>query len=155
MLGATGPNGEPGLDGLVGIAKSYNSICESVTGGVKDNFSPIFNSILGPGSAKLNTIKQKIDSQVINFININTSRTGTGSEFIAELTSHINTINTSATDITNLITNDNSAYTNANQTIRNYSVGNMLISSSNDPCFTEKLINTISSLSMKEKLSNL
>jgi len=155
VLGATGPNGEPGLNGLVGTAKAYNSICESVTGGVKDNFSPIFNSILGPGSAKLNTIKQKIDNQVINFININSSRTGTGSGFITELTAHISNINTSATNITNLITSDNSAYTNANQTIQNYNVGNMLISSSNDPCFTEKLINNISSLSMKEKLSSL
>ena len=36
-LSAAGPSGEPGINGLIGTAKSYNSICESMTGGTEDN----------------------------------------------------------------------------------------------------------------------
>ena len=155
VLGATGPSGEPGLNGLIGIAKAYNSVCESVTGGTKDNFSPIFNSILGPGSAQLNTEKQKIVNRVKNFILTHQSLGSANSGFNVELAGHITTVKASKDIVATLITNDNSAYDTASLTVRNYNLGNVLMSGSNDPCFTDKLISHIASSSMKEKLDNM
>ena len=152
-LGATGPSGEPGLNGLVGMAKSYNSVYESVTGGNEDNFSQIFGSILGIGEAKLNNTKQRLTNEVEGFVSINSKRVSADARFNAELSTHISSVNSFSTDISNLIINDNSAYETASRSIRNYNIGNILINSSDDPCFTGRLIDRIASKSMKEKIN--
>lgn len=155
VLGATGPSGEPGIAGLLGIAKSYNSICESLTGGTKDNFSSIFNSILGPGSFKLDRTRDILTNEVKNFVQINRSLSESNGTFNAELSTHVTTVNSLSTDISVMITTDNSAFETATNTVINYNVGNALITGSSDPCFTGKLIDKIASGSMKEKLNGL
>lgn len=155
ILGATGPSGEPGLAGLLGIAKSYNSICESLTGGTKDNFSSMFNSILGPGSFKLDRTRDRLNTEVKNFVQINRSLSESNGTFNAELSTHVTTVNSLSTDISGMITTDNSAFETATNTVRNYNIGNVLIAGSSDPCFTGKLMDKIASASMKEKLNGL
>jgi len=154
-MGATGPSAEPGLAGLLGIAKAYNAVCESVTGGTKDNFSPIFNSILGPGSFKLGRAEDKIVNEVKHFVSIHRARASADSQFNTEIATHVTTVNGLSTDITGMITTDNASYETATQTIRNYNLGNSLITSSTDPCFTGKLMEKIASSSMKEKIDRL
>ena len=153
-LGAVGPSGEPGINGLIGTAKTYNSVCESLTGGVEDNFSKLFGSILGLGEYILNTRKENMNGIVLNFVNINSSRSSADSAFNTELAVHIATINTIATDVSELITDDNSAYDTANQTTRNYSIGNILMDNS-DPCFTGKLLDKIASPAAKDRINDL
>ena len=119
-LGSTGPSAEPGLAGLLGIARAYNSVCESVTGGTEDNFSPIFNSILGPGSYKMDRTKDKITNEVKHFVSIHRARASADSQFNTELAIHVATVNALSTEITNLITTDNSSYETATQTVRNF-----------------------------------
>jgi len=155
VLGATGPSAEPGLVGLLGVAKAYNSICESVTGGTKDNFSPIFNSILGPGSFKLGRAKDIIDNQIKTFVERESSRGASSDSFNAELATHVTKVNSLSTDITGLITTDNASYETATQIVRNYNIGVSLLASSSDPCFTGKLVDRIASNSMKEKLGSI
>lgn len=154
-LGATGPSGEPGIAGLIGIAKAYNSVCESVTGGTEDNFSPIFNSILGPGNFKLNRAEEKTTTEVKHFVSIHRGIAEANSTFNTQLAVQVSTVNSLSTDIAGLITTDNSAFETATQTIRNYNLGNALLLSSLDPCFTGKLIEKIASSSMKEKLDSI
>ncbi len=151
-LGATGPSAEPGLSGLLGVAKAYNTVCESVTGGTKDNFSPLFNSILGPGEFKLNRAEEKITTEVKHFVSIHRGLAEANSIFNTQLAVQVSTVNSLSTDIGGLITTDNSSFETANQTVRNYNIGNALVASSSDPCFTGKLVDRISSGSMKEKL---
>tara|TARA_R110000824_G_scaffold392175_2_gene590406 strand:- start:3149 stop:3889 length:741 start_codon:yes stop_codon:yes gene_type:complete len=153
-LGATGPSGEPGLNGLIGIAKAYNSVCESMTGGTEDNFSPVFNSVLGQGSSQLDTEKNIVEDAKV-FIQINLSLASANSGFNTGLATHVISIKTSRDVVTKLITDDNSAYNNAQNTVRDYNLGNVLMNSSNDPCFTGKLVEEIATSSLKEKLDGL
>ncbi len=154
-LTASGPSAEPGINGLVGTARTYNSICESLTGGIEDNFSPLFNSILGPGNAKLNSISQDIDNKVTNFVNIHASRSSGDSQFNTERDAHIAIINTAASTVLSMVTKDNNAYHAANDAVMKYSAGNILLDSQNDPCFTGRLIEKIASKSVKEKIEGL
>ena len=154
-MDASGPSGEPGIIGLIGTAKSYNSICESLTGGTEDNFSKLFGSVVGPGKYVLDTGKSELNSSVLNFVNYNSSRESADSAFNTERNGHITSINSVATNVASLITDDNLAYLTANQTIRNYSIGNILFDSVNDPCFTGKLLDEIASPSTKDMLNDL
>jgi hypothetical protein len=153
-LGATGPSGEPGLNGLIGIARAYNSICESMTGGVEDNFSPVFNSVLGQGSSQLDTEKNIVDGAK-TFVQTNISLGSAYTEFNTELAQHISSIQASQNIVAKLITSDNTAYDTAQNTVRDYNLGNVLMNSSNDPCFTGRLVKEISSSVLKDKLDGL
>ena len=153
-LGATGPSGEPGLVGLIGIAKAYNSVCESMTGGVEDNFSSVFSSILGQGSSRIDKEKD-IVRKTKSFVQTNISLSGAYTDFNTELAEHITSIKTSKDIIAKLITDDNQSYDTAQSTVRNYNLGNILFNSSNDPCFTGKLVERISSSPIKEKLDGM
>ena len=153
-LGATGPSGEPGLNGLIGIAKAYNSVCESMTGGTKDNFTPVFDSILGPGSSKIKREKEIIENVKI-FVRNNSSLGSATTPFNTELANHITSVKASKDVIQKLITDDNASYDNAQTTVRNYNLGNELFSSKNAPCFTGKLFDSIGSPVVKEKLNTL
>ena len=154
-LSAAGPSGEPGINGLIGTAKSYNSICESMTGGTEDNFSKLFGTIVGPGKYVLDTSKNKLNNSVLNFVNNNSHRSSADSAFNTSRSTHITSINNIASDINSLVSEDNLAYSTANNTIRNYSIGSILIDSLNDPCFTGRLLDEIASPSTKDNLNDL
>ena len=101
----------------------------------------------------MNNTKQRLTNEVEGFVSINSKRVSADARFNAELSTHISSVNSFSTDISNLIINDNSAYETASRSIRNYNIGNILINSSDDPCFTGRLIDRIASKSMKEKIN--
>tara|TARA_R100000995_G_scaffold82558_1_gene56628 strand:+ start:268 stop:1011 length:744 start_codon:yes stop_codon:yes gene_type:complete len=154
-LDASGPSGEPGINGLIGVANSYNSIVESMTGGTEDNFSPVFGSILGPGEFITNESKQKMNNSILHFINSNASLESGSDSFTSQRDSHISTINTISSNVSSLVTTDNLTYKKASDTIRNFGIGNMIIDSINDPCFSGTLMKKIASPIIKDKLNDL
>mgnify|MGYP005816964443 CR=1 FL=1 len=147
-LTLSGPAGEPGLDGLMGIATAHNAVYESMTGGTEDNYSLLFNSILGPSKSELNSIEQLMSGDIANYVRTDLPDDDSDALYTASVTQ-------SKTALETLITNDNTAYSNATQTLKKYNLGNALISSVNDPCFNGTIVDKVASQLIKEKLNAL
>ncbi|MBC8442905.1 MAG: hypothetical protein H8D80_01810 [Proteobacteria bacterium] len=157
-LDSLGPNDEPGLLGLYGIASAFNSAQESMIGGVVDNFSEVFNSILGPADSAIKNVTDSINNKITNFITDNIGVTSgdypVGFETkLAELTSEISGANT---NLGTLISTDNSNYSTASNYVKKFGLGNMILGSQSDPCFGGNLMkNVVCNSSLQQKINEL
>jgi|15BtaG_2_1085339.scaffolds.fasta_scaffold00083_21 hypothetical protein len=153
-LNALGPNNEPGFMGLYGIASANNNARESILEKNEDNFSPIFNSILGPASSVLNSVNDTINNSVKDLISLNLGVTSSGypGGFTSAVAEVQTLINDASTSVANLITEDNSSYTSALRYVEKFSLGNMIMSSTQDPCFGGKCMDSVLTPGVKAKL---
>lgn len=153
-LNALGPNDEPGFMGLYGIASANNTARESILEKNEDNFSPIFNSILGPASSVLNSVNDTINNSVKDLISLNLGVTSGGypDGFTSAVAGVQTLINDASSSVANFITEDNSSYTSALRYVEKFSLGNMIMSSTQDPCFGGKCMDSVLTPGVKSKL---
>ena len=156
-LNALGPNDEPGFMGLYGIASANNTARESIEEKNEDNFSPIFNSILGPASSVLNSVNDTINNSVKDLISLNLGVTSSGANqypdgFTSAVAEVQTLISDASTSVANFITEDNSSYTSALRYVEKFSLGNMIMSSTQDPCFGGKCMDSVLTPGVKAKL---
>ena len=157
-LNSLGPNDEPGLLGLYGIASAFNSAKESMVGGVVDNFSTVFNSILGPADSTIKNATDSINNKITDFIVDNIGVTSgsypVGFETkLAELTSEISG---ASSGLGTLISTDNANYSTASNYVKKFALGNVILGSQSDPCFGGHLMkNVVCNSSIQQKLDEL
>ena len=157
-LDSLGPNDEPGLLGLYGIASAHNSAKETMVGGVVDNFSNVFGSILGPADAAIQSATNTIENGIINFIQDNLGVTSGGYPvgFEDTLSNFTTEMAGASSGIGTLISNDNSAYSSALSYVKRFSLGNMVLGSQSDPCFGGHLIKgVVANSDVQQKLNAL
>jgi len=141
----------PGLAGLQQVAQTYNSLKETFrdpTQAAKDNYSPIFNSLFGPGNDLMRSMTSLVNGDVGNFLS--NYPTGSGPEAIQEVTRLGTEILELQSDVTNLINDDNLQYEFALDFIAKHTVGLSVLQMLDDPCFGQKLLQQIGSPSFKE-----
>jgi len=156
-LTALGPNDEPGFMGLYGIASANNTARESILEKNEDNFSPVFNSILGPASSVLNSVTDTINNSVKDLISLNLGVTSSGANeypegYTASVAEVQTLISAAASSVANFISADNSSYTSALRYVEKFSLGNMIMSSTQDPCFGGKCMDNVLTPGVKAKL---
>ena len=157
-LNSLGPNDEPGLLGLYGIASAFNSAQESMVGGVVDNFSEVFNSILGPADSAIKNATDSINNKITDFIVDNIGATSGSYPVgfqtkLAELTSEISG---ASSGLGTLISTDNSNYSTASNYVKKFALGNVILGSQSDPCFGGNLMkNVVCNSSIQQKLDEL
>ena len=141
-LNSLGPNDEPGLLGLYGIASAFNSAQESMIGGGIDNFSDVFGSILGPADSAIKSVTSTLENGISNFIQQHSGVTSgsypTG--FTSELNDFTTNVSGSSADLGTLISGDNTKYSNALGYVKKFSLGNVILGSQSEPCFGGHLI---------------
>jgi len=157
-LDSLGPNDEPGLLGLYGIASAFNSAQETMIGGVVDNFSQVFGSILGPADAAIKSATDTIENSITSFIQDNLGVTSGNYPvgFEDTLSNFTTEIAGASSGLGTLINSDNSAYSSALSYVKKFSLGNMVLGSQNDPCFGGHLIKgVVTNSNLQQKLNAL
>tara|TARA_Y100000296_G_C5130998_1_gene235556 strand:+ start:184 stop:948 length:765 start_codon:yes stop_codon:yes gene_type:complete len=157
-IGALGPNDEPGLLGLYGIASAFNSAQETMVGGVVDNFSQVFGSILGPADSAIKSVTDTIENSISLFIqdNLGVSSGNYPVGFVDNLNNFTTEIAGASAGLGTLINNDNAAYSSALNYVEKFGLGNMVLGSQNDPCFGGHLIKgVVANSNLQQKLNDL
>jgi len=150
--GFGGIQGEyPGLAGLQQVAQTYNTLKETFRDpaqAAQDNYSPIFNSLFGPGNDLIRSGQSLVEGDVANFMtNFPTgSEPGVGGE-LAALGAQISELQS---NVTNLINDDNLQYEFAVDFIAKNTVGLSVLQMLDDPCFGTRLLEKIGSSNLKE-----
>ena len=144
-LNAIGPDYEPGFSGLYGIASSFNSVKETMEEKNEDNFSQIFHSILGPSESALNSVSDVMNNKIVDFIALNVGVTSSNypEGFTSEAAALNAHVSSTASQLTSFITQDNNYYSTAINYLDKFSLGNMLMSGKQDPCFGGKMIDIV------------
>lgn len=149
--GGYGPGGiqgeYPGLAGLHSIASQVNTLKNSLKDpleAAKDHYSPIFNSLFGPGDDMMRSVKSLMDGDVANFltnfpIDGDTSGIGALGSKIGELQSNI----------TQLINDDNLSYEAALDFVLKKTVGFSVLNMLEQPCAGSKLLEKIAGGDLK------
>jgi len=157
-LDSLGPNDEPSLLGLYGIASAFNSAQESMIGGVVDNFSDVFGSILGPANSAIKSATDTLENGIYNFIQQH-SGVSSGSYpggFTDALSNFTTKMSGSSSNIGTLISGDNTKYSNALGYVKKFSLGNVVLGSQSDPCFGGNLIKgVVVNSNVRQKLDAL
>lgn len=138
-FGIGGASGEfGGIASLAGIASAYNSGKEMLSDpgqALEDHFSPIFNSVLGPGNDSMGTLQNLMEGDVLSFIE----------EF--PLGGNINAIASQiggiASGVQNLMDGDLNAYVGAVDYLAKQALGISVLDFYMDPCFLTKLMGSI------------
>lgn len=149
--GAYGPGGiqgeYPGLAGLHSIATQVNTLKNSLKDplqAAKDHYSPIFNSLFGPGDDMIRSVQSLMDGDVANFL---TNFPNDGNlDGLDQLGSQISGLQS---NITNLINDDNLSYEAALDFVLKKSVGFSVLDMLEQPCLGKKLFDKIAGGDLK------
>jgi len=149
--GAYGPGGiqgeYPGLAGLHSLATQVNTLKNSLKDplqAAKDHYSPIFNSLFGPGDDMIRSVQSLVDGDVSNFLtNFPFDQDTSG---LVELGSKVSDLQS---NITNLINDDNLAYEAALDFVLKKTVGFSVLSMLEQPCLGKKLFDKIAGGDLK------
>jgi hypothetical protein len=153
-LSAIGPSDEPGFLGLYGIASANNSAKETMEEKNEDNFSPVFNSILGAASFTLKTSTETITNTIQDFISLHNGVTsGDYPEgFVENVGSLTTNVSGTSSQLNSMISQDNSSYSSALSYVERFGLGNMIMSSRKDPFFGGKVVDNVVTSNVREKL---
>jgi len=144
--GPGGIQGEyPGLAGLHSIAIQYQSLRESLKDpaeAAKDYYSPIFNSLFGPGNDMMRSIDSLVKGDVANFL---TNFPTGGEDSLQDLARLGTSIQDLQSGIYNLINDDNLQYEFALDFVLKHTVGISVLQMLDQPCFGTNLLKKIAS----------
>jgi hypothetical protein len=151
--GPGGIQGEyPGLGGLQSVASQYNSLKETLKDpgqAAKDHYSPIFNSLFGPGDDMMRSMNSLVEGDIGNFLtNFPTGdiTENSGLQDLARLGTEIQDFQGG---IVNLMNDDNLQYEFALDFILKQTTGFSVLGMLDDPCFGTKLLEKIGSPDLK------
>ena len=148
--GPGGIQGEyPGLGGLHSVASQFNTLKETLRDpaqAAEDHYSPIFNSLFGPGDDMMRSIQSLVDGDVANFM---TNFPTGGNESLAELSSLGANIADLQASIPALINDDNLQFEFALDFIAKQTTGLSVLSMLDEPCFGTRLLGKIGSPDFK------
>lgn len=155
--GAYGPGGiqgmYPGLAGLHSMATQMNTLKNSLKDplqAAKDHYSPIFNSLFGPGDDMIRSVQSLMDGDVANFL---TNFPGSNGS-LDQVTQLGNQIQQLQGNITNLINADNLSYEAALDFVLKKSVGFSVLDMLEQPCLGKKLFDKIAGKDLKSAIEN-
>ncbi len=140
----------PGLAGLHSIAWQYNMWRETFRDpaqAAKDHYSPIFNSLFGPGNDLMRSIDFLVKGDVGNFL---TNFPTGGNDSLSELSRIGAAIKDLQSGITALINDDNLQLEYALDFIAKKTVGISVLQMLDQPCFGVKLLDKIAGKNLKE-----
>ena len=149
--GAYGPGGiqgeYPGLAGLHSIATQVNTLKNSLKDplqAAKDHYTPIFNSLFGPGDDMMRSVQSLMDGDVANFL---TNFPNDGNlDGLSDLGEQIGGLQS---NITQLINDDNLSYEAALDFVLKKTVGFSVLSMLEQPCLGKKLFDKIAGGDLK------
>lgn len=148
--GPGGIQGEyPGLAGLHAIASQYNTLKESLKDpaqAAEDHYSPIFNSLFGPGNDLVRSTQSLMDGDVANFL---TNFPTGGDDSLASLSQLGSAIGDLQASYTALINDDNLQLEFALDFIAQKTTGFSVLSMLDQPCFGSKLLEKIGNPNLK------
>ena len=149
--GPGGIQGEyPGLGGLHSVASQFNSLKEALRDpaqAAEDHYSPIFNSLFGPGDDMMRSIDSLVQGDVANFM---TNFPTGGNESLDDLSNLGASIQDFQASITSLINDDNLQFEFALDFIAKQTTGLSVLSMLDEPCFGTRLLEKIGSPSFKD-----
>lgn len=149
--GPGGVAGEyPGLGGLHAIAWQYHTWKATLRDpeeAIKDHYSPIFNSLFGPGNDLMRSIDSLIKGDVANFL---TNFPTGGNESLSELARLGSSIADLQSSITSLINDDNLQLEFALDFIAKKTVGVSILQMLDQPCFGTKLLERIAGKDLRQ-----
>ena len=148
--GPGGIQGEyPGLAGLQAIASQYNTLRESLRDpaqAAEDYYSPIFNSLFGPGNDLVRSTQSLVEGDVANFL---TNFPTGGDDSLAELSRLGSALGDLQASYTSLIRDDNLQYEFALDYVSKRLTGFSVLSMLEQPCFGSELLSKIGSPELK------
>jgi len=148
--GPGGIQGEyPGLGGLHSVASQFNTLKETLRDpaqAAEDHYSPIFNSLFGPGDDMMRSIQSLVEGDVANFM---TNFPTGGNESLAELSNLGANIADLQASIPALINDDNLQFEFALDFIAKQTTGLSVLSMLDEPCFGTRLLDKIGSPDFK------
>lgn len=148
--GPGGIQGEyPGLAGLHAIASQYNTLRESLKDpaqAAEDYYSPIFNSMFGPGDDLVRSTQSLMEGDVANFL---TNFPTGGDDSLASLSQLGSAIGDLQASYTALINDDNLQLEFALDFIAKKTTGFSVLSMLDQPCFGSKLLEKIGNPELK------
>jgi len=140
----------PGLGGLHAIAWQYHTWKATLRDpeqAIKDHYSPIFNSLFGPGNDLMRSIDFLVKGDVANFL---TNFPTGGNESLSELARIGSAIADLKTGITALINDDNLQLEFALDFIAKKTVGISVLQMLDQPCFGTKLLERIAGKDLRQ-----
>lgn len=148
--GPGGIQGEyPGLGGLHSVASQFNTLKETLKDpaqAAEDHYSPIFNSLFGPGDDMMRSIQSLAEGDVGNFM---TNFPSGGDDSLTELATLGANIQDLQGSITALINDDNLQFEFALDFIAKQTTGLSVLSMLDEPCFGTRLLEKIGSPDLK------
>ena len=148
--GPGGIQGEyPGLAGLHAIASQYNTLKETFRDpgqAAEDHYSPIFNSLFGPGNDLVRSTQSLMDGDVANFL---TNFPTGGSDSLSQLAELGSALRDTQASYTALINDDNLQLEFALDFIAKKTTGFSVLSMLDQPCFGSKLLEKIGNPDLK------
>ena len=148
--GPGGIQGEyPGLAGLHSVASQFNTLKETLRDpaqAAEDHYSPIFNSLFGPGDDLMRSMNDLVAGDVGNFL---TNFPTGGNESLDDLSALGASILDFQGSITALINDDNLQFEAALDFIAKQTTGLSVLSMLDEPCFGTKLLGKIGNADFK------
>tara|TARA_S200002703_G_C3799272_1_gene246950 strand:- start:546 stop:1388 length:843 start_codon:yes stop_codon:yes gene_type:complete len=148
--GPGGIQGEyPGLAGLQAIASQYNTLKESLrdpAAAAEEHYSPIFNSLFGPGNDLVRSTQSLVEGDVANFL---TNFPTGGDDSLSELSRLGSALGDLQASYTSLIRDDNLQYEFALDYVSKKLTGFSVLSMLEQPCFGSELLSRIGSPDLK------
>tara|TARA_Y100000114_G_scaffold71873_1_gene65825 strand:+ start:2121 stop:3128 length:1008 start_codon:yes stop_codon:yes gene_type:complete len=148
--GPGGIQGEyPGIAGLHAIASQFNSLQETFRDpaqAAKDHYSPIFNSLFGPGDDMMRSLDSLVSGDIGNFLtNFPTGGNpgGGNSQAVQDLARLGSSLKDFQASIPALINDDNLQFEFAIDYIAKKTTGLSILSMLDDPCFGTRLLNKV------------
>ena len=140
----------PGIAGLHSIASQYNTLKETLRDplqAAKDHYSPIFNSLFGPGDDLMRSIDSLVKGDIANFL---TNFPTGGNDSLSELSQLGASVADLQAGITGLINDDNLQLEHAIDFIAKKTTGMSVLTMLDTPCFGVKLLEKIAGKKLKE-----
>tara|TARA_R100001443_G_scaffold96106_1_gene102911 strand:- start:181 stop:1056 length:876 start_codon:yes stop_codon:yes gene_type:complete len=148
--GPGGIQGEyPGLAGLHSVASQFNSLKETLRDpaqAAEDHYSPIFNSLFGPGDDMMRSMNSLVDGDVGNFLTNFPTGGVEGLEDLSRLGAGLKDFQAS---IPALINDDNLQFEAALDFIAKKTTGLSVLSMLDEPCFGTRLLGKIGTPNFK------
>ena len=148
--GPGGIQGEyPGLGGLHAIASQFNTLKETFKDpgqAAEDHYSPIFNSLFGPGNDLVRSSQSLMDGDVANFL---TNFPTGGNDSLGALAELGSALRDTQSSFTSLINDDNLQLEFALDFIAKKTTGFSVLSMLDQPCFGSKLLEKIGNPDLK------
>ncbi len=149
--GPGGIQGEyPGLGGLHSVASQFNSLKETLRDpaqAAEDHYSPIFNSLFGPGDDLMRSMNSLVEGDVGNFLTNFPTGGIEGLEDLSRLGAGLKDFQAS---IPALINDDNLQFEAALDFIAKKTTGLSVLSMLDEPCFGTRLLGKIGTPGFKD-----